>query len=171
MIFDKIEARFCKRNEQFENVLQRYCPPGYELKGEYRMFWAWLTVAVFYSMQFFINYYNAYENLFYYSGRVKVLNMTMRIQGFRELLAGSFDLFFLGAAFLGIVFILHYDYYRKQSKSIYLMKRLPDQKLLNKTYHVTPLIYGLIFLITGLILLAVYYMIYRLVTPQICLPM
>ena len=169
MIFDKIEDRFRLWNERMKGKLQALCPPGYELKMEYRVFWAWLTVSILYSMQFLINYMNAYDNLFYYSGRTKVLNMDMRMPGFFVLVDDGFDVLLLGCVFLVIVFMMHYDYYRRGSKSIYLMKRLIDSKDLRKTYIGTPCIYGLIFLVTGLVLSAIYYVIYRFVTPQMCL--
>ena len=171
MIFDKVEDRFRQWNERFKETLQSLCPPGYELTKEYRIFWCWLTIGILYSMQFFVNYVNAYENLFYYSGKTKarMLKLDMRMPGFLTLLDESFNLLFLGSLFLVFVFWMHYDYYRRESKSVYLMKRLDNGRLLRKTYFGTPSIYGLIFLGAGLVLLVVYYLIYRFVTPQMCL--
>ena len=171
MIFDKIENRFRQWNERFKSFLQKLCPPGYELTKEYRIFWCWFTIGILYSMQFFINYMNAYDSLFYYSGstRTRVLKLDMRMPGYLELVEDAFDVLLFGSVFLIFVFAMHYDYYRRGSKPIYLMRRLDDQRLLRKTYLGTLCIYGLIFLITGVTLLILYYMVYRFMTPQMCL--
>ena len=169
MIFDKIEDWFRQWNDDFKNKLQKMCPPGYELKTEYRIFWIWMTFSIIYSMRFLIEYVNAYDNLFYFNGQMRVLNLEMRMPGFFVLLDDAFDAFFLGVVILVFVFAMHYAYYRRESKSIYLMKRLKNRKLLRMSYFGTPCIYGLIFLGTGILLLIIYYMIYRFVTPQMCL--
>ena len=169
MVFDRIEEKFREWNNKFKRLLQSYCPPGYDLTGEYRVFWIWLVFGVIYSMQFLINYMNAYDNLFYHSAQGRVLNMDMRMPAFRLLLEESFNGLLLGIICLAYAFTRHFNYYRKGSKSIYLMMRLKDRNILWKTYLGTPCIYGIIFAATGVILLVIYYMIYRFVTPQMCL--
>ena len=169
MILDRIEDWFHQKNDDFKNKLQKMCPPGYELKVEYRLFWIWMIFSILYSMRFLIEYVNAYNNLFLYNGQTRVLNSEMRMPRFFYLLEGAFDPFYLGLVVVLFVFALHYDYYRRESKSIYLMKRLKDRRLLKITYFGTPCVYGLIFIGTVILLLIVYYMIYRFVTPQICL--
>ena len=171
MIFDRIEEKFRQWNHNFKHLLQSYCPPGYDLTGEYRMFWIWLVFGCIYSMRFLLNYMNAYDHLFYRSAQGIMLNIHMKMPGFWTLLEESFDGLILGIVCLVYAVASHFHYYRKGSKSIYLMKRIADRKLLWKTYIGTACIYGLIFFATGVILLATYYMIYRFVTPQMCLPL
>jgi len=169
MIFDRIEEKFRQWNTAFRIMLKKMCPPGYEINKEYRIFWIWLTIGILYSMQFLIEYVNAYDNLFYYSGQTRVLNLEMRMPGFWVLMEEALDILFLGIVYLLFVFIMHYDYYRRESRSIYLMKRLGDKRILRRTYLGTPCVYGFVFLGIGIVLVTIYYLIYRFVTPQMCL--
>ena len=169
MIFDKIEEKILLWNESFKDRLLKLCPPGYELTGEYRVFWICLVFGIVYSMQFFVHYTRAYDSLFYYSKDGWVLNEALKIPPFGTLVEGSFAGLWMGAICLGYAFAEHFIYYRKESKSIYLMKRLQDRRLLWKTYWGTACIYGLLFVMTGVVLLGIYYGIYRFVTPQSCL--
>ena len=98
----------------------------------------------------------AYRDILYYARVPKLFTLT--------------EAFVLGIFFLVLIIGLHYRYYRKDSKSVYVMKRLKDPAILWKTYVGTPIIYGLIFLGTGLCLLGLYYGIYRWMTPDVCLP-
>jgi len=170
MIFERIENTFIQWNTSFKAKIASLCPPGYEIKGEYRAFWIWLFVSVGYSLKFLVNYDRAYADLFYHTSQGLRLNGHMKMLPFEELLEDSMGIFLLGIFFLVLIIGLHYRYYRKDSKSVYVMKRLKDPAILWKTYVGTPIIYGLIFLGTGLCLLGLYYGIYRWMTPDVCLP-
>lgn len=169
MIFEKIENKFSQWNQWFRNKLIFMCPPGYEITGEYRFFWGWLFVSTVYSGKFIWAYTNAYRFLFVWEGKQWVLDVGRKIPPFFQLVGDSMMCFLLGILFLGMVFFLHYNYYRKDSKSIYLMKRLQDSKILIKSYLGTPIVYGSIFLVSGICLLIFYYGIYRFITPGECL--
>ena len=169
MIFERIEEAFWKWNDNFKKNLTDMCPPGYEIKGEYRLFWCWLVFCIAYSVKFLLQYSDAYHNLFHYTRQGKVLNVYMRMPTFSALLEDSMRGFAFGAVLLIAVILWHYLYYRKESKSIYLMKRLGNSQLLIKTYIGTTLVYGGILLGTCLLLLLIYYGIYRWITPAVCL--
>ena len=169
MILEKLEDCFSRWNEGIKQRLAALCPPGYELKGEYRVFWGWMIVSMIYSLRFLVAYYEAYDRLFRWKDGVKILNPQMKMPQFESLLAGSLDGFLLGGIFLLMVWGMHYSYYRRESKSIYFMKRLGKSRILWKTYFATPAIYGCILLITALFLWVMYYGIYRWLTPAECL--
>jgi len=169
MIFEKIEDACRKWNDNFKDKLIGMCPPGYEIKGEYRVFWLWLIFSVIYSMKFLLKYYDAYSNLFQYSRQGKVLNPYMRMPAFSALLEDAMRGFLFSAVLLIAVIIWHYLYYRRESKSIYLMKRLGNSRLLMKTYLGTAVVYGAAYLGIYLLLLLIYYGIYRWITPAVCL--
>lgn len=169
MIFEKIEDACGRWNNRFKNYLLAKCPPGYELKGEYRFFWGWIILSCIYSVKFLLSYSDAYSNLFYYTGNGAVLNTNMRMPGFTVLLDDSLGGFVFGILFLLMVIVWHYTYYRKESRSIYVMKRIGNRRLLMKTYLGTASVYGAFLIITGLLLLLVYYGIYKFMTPIQCM--
>lgn len=168
MIFEKIEDKFIQWNQRFKEALIKRCPPGYEWKGEYRAFWGWLIASTLYSFQFVAAYSDSYNRLFQWIEGDKFLNPQMRMPLFETLFAGSMDGFVLGILFLAMVAGKHYSYYRKESKSIYFMKRIADRRVLWKTYFTTPIIYGCIFALTAVFWSLIYYGIYYWMTPAEC---
>ena len=67
--------------------------------------------------------------------------------------------------------IYHYCTYYQGSKSIYLMKRLPDKWELYKRCVHLPMIAMIVEIITIVGVMSLYYGIYLIFTPQQCLPM
>jgi len=61
--------------------------------------------------------------------------------------------------------IVHYQYHHRVSKSIYTMKRLPNRWELHRRCWSLPLCCFAAVLLTGFLLLLVYYAVYLLVTP------
>ncbi len=92
------------------------------------------------------------------------------IHPFPSLIQHSFDFFPLFWLFMLWEVIDCYLYHRKETRSIYLMRRLPDKWDLHRRCWGRPLIYtaGSIVLI-GLILLS-YFIVYLVFTPAECLP-
>ena len=66
---------------------------------------------------------------------------------------------------------LHYAHYYRGSKSIYLMRRLPDRTLLHRQCWTLPLLALGLTLLVLVLLPALYYLIYRYATPAQCLPL
>lgn len=92
------------------------------------------------------------------------------IQPFSCLIQGSLDFFPLFWLFMAWEVIDAYLYHRRGSMSIYLMRRLPEPMELHRRCWGKPLIYtaGSIG-VMGVILL-VYFLIYLVFTPAVCLP-
>lgn len=160
----------------WQKKVEALFPPGYaydiELK---RLMYLWL-LGILYSLRFFADYRKAYQNLFVWRqipGALYaeyVLREGAKIPPFFELLSQGMLLFVPLILVLMAIIGVHYMYYRQGSKSIYLMRRLPDPYLLHRTCLVVPLLGVLLALITITVLAGIYYCVYIWVTPEICLP-
>ena len=135
-------------------------------------------IAVLNSFRFFINYYEAYGDLFWYDRlqfeETGVWEKTLRpgavIVPFKELIGYSFLFFIVFVIVLLAAAGQHYWYYLRGSKSIYLVRRLPERYYALKTcLGVTAIGIALTLLTVGL-LLGIYYLVYLFVTPAGCLP-
>lgn len=150
--------------------LNKYSPPGMELKQEKRIF-AWgIILSILYSIfDWSAKYIEAYNGLFVYKNGRHLLNVNAEMPYFRALLGRSFMGFaILSVIMLGFI-IYHYIYYRQGSKSIYLMKRLPNKSELHIRALAIPVIVVMLCFVTVFILLMIYFAIYMLVTPKACL--
>ena len=149
----------------------RYSPPGYDSRTEVRFYIIGNIIAFTVSLLFFASYASERIKLYDYDRVLKkyVLNETKPMTGFDEIMSGYLWGFVFLAVIMLVFIVFRYSYYRQGSRSIYLMKRLKDRKLLRITYFGTPGIYGLLFMGTGILLLCIYYLIYRFVTPQMWL--
>ena len=88
---------------------------------------------------------------------------------FTELLKDTMDGFLMFFGVMLVMIIMHYMTYYKDSKSIYLMKRLPDKWEMYRRCVVVPLVAIFIQIITGAACLLLYYGIYLFFTPAQCL--
>ena len=147
-------------------------PPGYEWKGECIRLAVLYGLAVFYSLFYFGALQDAYESLFYYNGRSlqKELRVGAKMVPYDQVLGNYLIGLVLLAVFVLTIVVVHYLYYYQGSKSILLVRRLPDRIFLWKTCWAGPafamggliLTYGYLYLL--------YYGIYIWVTPAACLP-
>lgn len=149
----------------------KYFPAGYEYETEIKLLAVWLIGSVICSSSFFYRYYLAYQKLFVYSAVMQkwVLKNGVFMEKFSILSDGIFRGFFLGFLFLGILVFWHYRYYYRESKSIYLMKRLPDRWACWKSCILVPVIMGIFFFIIMVLLDIFYFQFYMWVTPNPCI--
>lgn len=154
--------------------LSRHAPPGIDLEPEKWVFGIGTVAALFYSFGFFSRYQTAVNALYRRVGGVgsseRVLIEGAVMPRFSSLL-GDFWLGFaiLAACMLGMI-IYHYAYHRQGSRSIYLMKRLPNRWELHRRCLTIPVAAALICALSVLLLTAVYFAVYMLATPSQCLP-
>lgn len=158
---------------------EKFFPPGYEGDREIWILLAWVICAVISSFQFFPEYVNEYELLWNRIGHVqpngmviveRVLWENAKMPSFSELIGDSLRLFWMVPILLIAYGIMHYVYYYQESKSILLVRRLPDRWFVWKTCVAGPLIGAVFnFSIMGIQVL-LYYGTYLLVTPSQCLP-
>ncbi|MEA5012086.1 MAG: hypothetical protein VB100_10255 [Angelakisella sp.] len=149
--------------------LSRYAPPGINLRQEKSFFYTGIICAAIYSLGFIFRYSNARSNLYEWQAGKRVLISNAKIEDFTVLLDKAlFGFLVLSMCMLALI-AYHYAYYRQGSKSIYLMRRLPDGKLLHRQCISLPFAAVCICLISMALLFLVYFVIYMVFTPQACL--
>lgn len=149
----------------------RMAPPGMELSGMRRTMITGLTLSVIGSFGFLFRYMDAYADLFDRINGVKVLHSGAMMPAFAELLGGFLNGFLIMAVvMLGFIFY-HYNYHHQESKSIYLMRRLPSRWERHRRCLVLPIMAALFCVLCMVVILGLYYLIYRFCTPTACLPM
>lgn len=150
--------------------LKRNAPPGQNIFYGLKWFFRGLVAVLLFSLTFFFRYAEAYQELFEYTGAEKVLMSDAVIRPFEDILGSSLVGFWL----LGICmlqFIFYHGYYFYQgSKSIYLMKRLPQRGLLAKYIFTLPVLAFVVCMLILFILRLLYFEVYLLFTPDRCLP-
>lgn len=149
--------------------LTRYAPPGVDIYREKKWFVAGMLTGVFCSMDFFIRYFNRRANLYIRAGTKMVLDTNAVMPDFAEVLGGSLLFFLIPAVFMAATALYHYAYHYQGSRSIYLMRRLPDRLELHRRCLTLPLLAILLCLLTCFSLLLVYFWIYMTFTPKDCL--
>lgn len=150
---------------------KRNSPPGMDLTQEWRIFLIGNIASVIVSFFAFLNkYMDARRELFFYETDKKMLIEGAIIAPFSSLFSVYFLGFFFVACFLLGYIIYHYSYYRQDSMSIYLMKRLPDKWELHRRAITVPCIAVLATIGVALAAILFYYIIYFLATPKVCLP-
>lgn len=154
---------------------ERLAPPGIDYEKEIRMYITWLTVAVLYSLPVLLRYKSRYGELFYvnirhlesYNGNpAKYLFPDAEMAPLNEVL-GTHMLGFavVAIAMIGVA-VYHYIYHRQGSKSIYLMKRLPDRMVYHRRCLSLPLLGIAVAIGVGLLFFGIYAAIYFFVTPE-----
>ena len=151
--------------------LARWVPMG--LKGETELKGlAWGgVVSLLYSLTFWLNFSDAYNELFQYVGNQRVLMEDARMPLFAELLAESRPMagFWITAACMAALAVWHYAYHYQGSRSIYLMRRLPSRWELWRRCLALPAAGAVCALLLAALLLLCYFGLYLLLTPRPCL--
>lgn len=147
----------------------RHVPPGVNLDQGLGWFAGGISVSLLYSLGFLIRYANEYQSLFLWDGLAKVLNTSAVMPDFVQILGGSLSGFLVLALCMAAVAVYHYSYHYQGSKSIYLMRRLPNRWELPRRCLTMPLMGILACLCVALPLLLIYYAVYMAFTPRPCL--
>ena len=153
--------------------LGKYTPPGIKFSDRFKYtLWYW-GIAVGWSCSYLIKYMTARSNLYEYVLSGLVLREGAVMPKFSMLVQEGMDsrYGFWGFYWLMVVMIVvNYLHYYQGSKSIYLMRRLPDSWELHRRCLAVP-VAGLLGALSLQGLLGVlYYLIYIWVTPRQCLP-
>ena len=147
--------------------IERHCPPGSNGKGHFHGF---LSISCFFTLlitfHFIHAYYDSYRDLFTKVMGQKVLRPETIMPDFVSLHDPILPYIVLYALFALILVGTYYSTYRLGSKSIYLMKRLPDPWERWRLCLTLPTLALLFFmLILGVILLLTFAF-YLLLTPE-----
>ena len=149
--------------------LSRYAPLGINVRSEWQGYVAGLAMAVVYSMIYLLRYFNARENLYEWTLKGRELIEGAMMPDFAELMDGTLLVFLaIALTMMGLV-IYHYIYHRLDTKSYYVMRRLPSRWELHLRCLTLPVTGLLICGVAALIMIAIYYWIYMGCTPEECL--
>lgn len=154
--------------------LQRLVPPGVNAQQELHWICGGWALSLLYSLGFVTGYSQERNNLYMTvttsAGRQRVLRSGAVMPDFADLLGTHLYGFLLVALCVLAVVVYHYLYHRQGSKSIYLMRRLPDGMELHRRCWTLPVLGALASILLAFVLLMIYYAVYILVTPKSCLP-
>lgn len=150
---------------------KRNSPPGIDLKQEWRVFIIGNICSVLVSFFAFLDkYIDARNQLFTYANGKRELIEGAIIVPFYDLFSIYFSGFFLVSCFLLGYIIYHYSYFRQDSMSIYLMKRLSNKRELHRRALMVPCLSVFATIGVALATILLYYIIYFIATPKACLP-
>jgi len=154
-----------------KNFLERNFPPGYSYASELKAVFSGIAIAVLISLLSFWGAYSAeIQSLYRPVGADLILDETRIMPDFVYILSDNLLILLILSAFIFIlVSLVHYAYYQSGSRSIYLMRRLPNRFELHKRALLIPLISALLAVLLAVLLLIIYYAVYMLWTPQACL--
>lgn len=175
---NKKENRIAKRirfwMEMWKERIQepgRYFPPGYEYETEGMAAGVLLGIGMLLSLQFIAVLYREQERLRYLleadSARVWPETVAQPFLGLIQTHAVFYTPFWL--FLLGMV-VYHYFYYYRDTKSIYVMRRLPRRDVLWRSCVMGPLLGAVSGTVILVLLYLVYFGSYLLVIPAECLP-
>ena len=151
------------------NKFSRCLLPGYDYESEKTTFIIMMIMSGFCCLIYDFRYSTARDRLYYWSGDDKVLNVQAVMPDFKDLLGWTLGGFLI-AAIVCLMFIgVRYHYLHKESKSIYLIRRLPSRGELFRRCAAVPLYMAAICLIWAFCLLVLYYLTYMTATPDQCL--
>lgn len=148
---------------------EHYVPPGINHMRELKWIRAGLLASGIYSLGFVISYIESYRALFWDLDKEKGIIKGAMMPDFVDLLGYHLFGFAMLALCMLAVILAHYLYHFQGSKSIYLMKRLPNRFEFWRRCLTLPVATAMISVLIALILLLLYFGIYLLVTPDLCL--
>lgn len=153
----------------FMDFLDEFAPPGIGTDKELRGLIGGLMGAWVLSLRFFKNYREARALLYHIQNGKRVLIEGAVVTDFSVVLGDSLICFKVFCVFLLGVVLWHYLYYRQGSKSIYVMKRLPNRWEIHKRAWTLPLLAIVVTLAAAFVVLLLYYWIYMVATPEQCI--
>ncbi len=151
--------------------LSRYAPPGFPLKPELQFYFTYLIIQALANLFLFFNsYYSAREGLYWRNGLDRTLNPDAVMPDLAAILQSTaLSLLLVLVLCMPLFAVIHYAYHRQGSKSIYLMRRLPDRRELHRRCLTLPLAGLVLCALAFLLLLLVFYWVYMTFTPEQCL--
>lgn len=160
-----------KRIKTWIEKLERLYPPGYSYRWELALTAGLTLIAVCISMHFLVRLDEAVSGLYYYDiTAVRRLRPDAVMEPFHRIVQGSWRAFLLPALSQAAVTVSHYCYYYRDTRSIYLMRRLPQKGLVSRSCLAAPLLcLGLLALVMAVLWLF-YLGCYFLAVPAQCLP-
>ena len=144
-----------------KDFLSHLAPPGTRAKRE--LFWiiAGICVSALISLTFVYRYHKNYQECawLYSMGRTAAMPL------FSELLGNAFFGFTVMLILMAALVFLHYASLNGISKSIYVMKRLPQRSAVIRYVCGMPVLGAALIIACAAAILLIYWLIYRFATP------
>ena len=150
----------------------RYFPPGYNIKGNAAMVAAAAFIMIIAELAMFMSSFNEakYNGLIWNSNHTKILDSSVKMVDFNVLLKGRAIAFWIFALVCIFWSIALYQYFKKKSSSIYIMKRLRSPWELYRRVLAAPAAMILLGLILSIIMILIMRLIYINGVPKECMP-
>lgn len=149
--------------------IRRNSPPGMSLQSEKNVFVFGMCLATLYSLGFVLSYIKAYEDLFLKSRYQWVLRENALMPYYVELVQPVLSGFLVLAICMLLFSIYRYSFFYQGSKSIYMMRRLPQRSELFKMCLCVPCAAAAVCVLAAMVLFFVYFGIYMIFTPVACM--
>lgn len=150
--------------------LKKYYPPGYDIMREWWGLATFWGLGLCFGMQYFVRLYYAVNRLYIWRDDERVLIQGAVAEPFFSLAAGVGAAFLPLAIFTVLMIPYHYLYYFRETKSIYLMRRLPRRELILKSCVQAPVFCLGAEAVFVVLLHLLYFGIYLLSVPLPCRP-
>lgn len=141
-------------------------PPGYEYRPELKTAgFLWGGTVCVSGLYFFPNLYRAIEHLSkyeFYVGYKGELPGRVRIEVFEELVEWYWALWLPVFLFWAAMLLCHYLYYYRDTRSIYVMRRLPQRRVIFRSCVPGPALGACMALVTAVLLYSAYHSLYCL---------
>lgn len=152
-----------------EEYFIKNLPPGMNLAEERNFVKIGLVLSGLISFLDVIVYFTELSNLYQYRAGRRILDVTRKMSDFAEI----FQRFPIGFAILAVCMlgfaVYHYVYYYRGSKSIYLMRRLPNRWEIHRRAWSYPLRVILLCVLCVVVLFWLYFGLYLWITPNECI--
>ena len=153
--------------------MEKYTPPGIVFTKQLTLCLTGISAAFGWSWSFLVKYLTVRSELFERTMLGLVIRDGAVMQDFWKLMREDMDsldgflVFYL--VMLGLI-VYHYLYYYQGSKSIYLMRRLPNRWEMHRRNMALPFMAIVLGFLAEILVVLLYYGIYMTCTPAQCLP-
>lgn len=154
-----------------KDKILNYFPVGADTRQELRwMLGGYIVGLGFACLSFLTRFIHARGELYEWQHREQVLIPGAQMKDFVEVLGPSLWGFWVVIFALAALAAFHYLSHWQPSKSIYIMRRLPDKWELHRRCLTAPVLGVMVSLALAFLALVIFYWIYMYATPEVCLP-
>ncbi|MBP3371679.1 MAG: hypothetical protein J6L88_04045 [Clostridia bacterium] len=154
-------------NKRFD--LTRHAPLGMNVNSQFTTYITLFVLATLYSFFYFNRFSNHLEWLYEWSRSAKVLIEGAVMPDFVELLEDALTWFWAAAGVCLLQIPFNYRHHYRETKSIYLMKRLPKKFELHRRCLTLPILGAGIMVLFSFVLLLLYFWYYMAKVPSQCM--
>ena len=129
-----------------------------------------ILLVLYAASRFSHQYGDAVSKLYDWAGGIRALIRGAVLPQFSVLTVGCFRMLPLALVVSAGLVLWNYLSYRQGSMSVYLMRRLPDRSLIHRQCLTFPVLSAVLYVLTALLLLGIFALVYRYATPAGCLP-